>query len=836
MFKNYLKMILRIWRRDKISTSVNIFGLAIGLAVSFLILMYVFHERSYDRFHQHADRLYRVISQNTETGNYLATTPQNLSYKLISEFPEIEKAGWVYKKEYLVKKGDSYIRENNILFVDSEFLEMFTFPLREGDLKTALQDPSSILLTENMSQKYFSNINPIGMYITLKGNFLINNKEEVSDISLQFKVTGVLKNISSQSHLQMDFVIPVKNEALTDQLGGGIMVEGMRLGIFGFNSVHTYAMLKTGIDPKEVERKLPDLIERNKSQINIYPFNFYLQPLTDVHLSRTPVNLQLEPPGNPKKVLFLSLIGFFIILIAMINYIILTTAQSTSRLKEIGLRKVVGAHRHHLIQQMLFESAWIAFCALPLAIIIIEIILPKVNQLLNVNLNVNYMQNMGLILGMVGMTLLVGALSGEYVVFYFLKFYPLHMLKKQNVSTGKKSYFRNGLITIQMVIFIGLIICSIVIAKQTEFLRDNDTLGFKKENVISILLNDDTAKSNYDILKNELKMYPSIEYVTGCVADPPAFNSVLWGVMLVTHPETGEKYWVGRNASSRDEITDFDAICEQNLIDYDYIEALGIQVIDGESFSEEKPIIDNSPYAEYRYALVNEAFIKYKNIENPVGKVIQDYGGEFTIVGVVQDFHTRSLYDQVEPLILFKNTKYINQMIVKTEDGQLGAALDFIEEKWKEINPDTQFEYWILEDTIGQMYRSEENFKNIVGYFTLLAILIACSGLFGVSLYITEQRTKEIGIRKVLGASLRQILNLLLREFCLIVLVSTLVAAPVAFYVMEQWLQNFAYRTEMIWWIFVLSGVLALVIALLTVSYHAIRAATANPVESLRYE
>ncbi len=835
MFKNYLKMIFRIWRRDKIATSVNILGLAIGLAVSFLILLYVFYERSYDRFQQHADRLYRVNAQNTETGNYMATTPQNLSYKLKSEFPEIEKAGWVYKKGYLVKKGDGYIRENKILFVDPEFFDLFTFPLLEGDLRAALQDPSSILLTESMSKKYFPNENPVGMVITLKGNFFHLNR--VDETSLQFKVTGVLKGISSQSHLQMDFVIPVTREVWTYGLSDNEqLIENVHLFPFASNSVHTYALLKTGVDYKEVERKFPDFIERNTDQKYPYPFDFHLQPVTDVHLSKTPVNLQLEPPGNAKKVLFLSFIGFFIILIAMINYIILTTAQSASRMKEIGLRKMVGAHRHHLVQQMLFESSWIAFCALPLAIIMIEMVLPKVNLLLDVSLSVNYLQNIGLILSMFGITLLVGILAGGYVVFYFVKFYPVHIIKKQNMGVGKKGYFRNMLITIQMVIFVGLIICSMVTKRQTIFLRDNATLGFQKENVISLRLDDGSVQSNYEILKNELKMHPSVRYVTGSMADPPAFNSILWGTREVTNPETGEKYWVGRNATSRDEISYFDVIDERNLIDYDYIEALGIQVIEGESFSEEKPILDNSPYAEYRYALVNETFINHKGIVDPVGKLIKVYDSELTIVGVVEDFHTRSLYDQIEPLVLHRSVRFIRQMIVKSEDGQLGTALAFIREKWKEINPDSPFEYSILEDTIDKMYRTEENFKDIVGYFTLLAILIACSGLFGLSLYISEQRTKEIGIRKVLGASLPQILNLLVREFCLIVLISTLIAAPIAFYVMDQWLQNFAYRSGIVWWMFALAGGLALAIALLTVSYQVIRAATANPVESLRYE
>lgn len=819
-------MILRIWQRDKITTCVNIFGLSVGLAVSLVILLYVLNERNYDRFHENADRLYRVITQNKQTGNYLAQSPVNLGHKLKNEFSEIENTASVFKAGFLLKKGDSFIREKNFLFANPEFLEMFTFPLLKGDPQTALQEPDAIVITEEMAQKYFPNSEPVGQSIFV---FSQNAKpDSKKERAYELKVTGVLKNIPAQSQLQMNFLLPERSVVWAFRANNVNLLRPFRS-----NSVHTFVLLKPGTNPEAIESRFPDFIERNTNEYNEYPFDFFLQPLTDVHLYWIPVNLQLEMQGNPRKVVFLSIIAFFIILIAVINYIILTTAQSAKRFKEIGLRKVVGAHRNDFIKQMLFESALFAFFSLPFAVILIEIMLPKVNHLLNVNLSANYLQNVWLILGMFGITLLVGALAGAYVVYYFLKFDPVDILKNQKSGSGKNGYFRNALIAVQMIIFIGLIICSITIKEQTEFMQDNATLGFEKENVISVLINDVPARSKYKILRDDLKKHPAIEYVTASMAYPPAFNSTLWGCRLATDPANGNKFWSSRTAVTKDEITDFDVIMEKNLIDYDYIEAMGIEMIEGESFSEEKPI---SRSDAYKYVLVNEAYVKMNEIENPVGKQITEYGDQYTIVGVMKDFHTRSLYDKIEPLLLFRSTKYSRQIIVKAKDGQLAEALAVVREKWSQFNPDTQFEYWILEDTIDRMYRTEKNFRDVVSYFTLFAILIACSGLFGLSLFLAEQRTKEIGIRKVLGASLPQLLNLLLREFCLVVLISSVIAAPIAYFTMQQWLEDFAYRIEMGWWMFALAGGLALAIALLTVSWQALRAATANPVEALRYE
>jgi len=534
-------------------------------------------------------------------------------------------------------------------------------------------------------------------------------------------------------------------------------------------------------------------------------------------------------------VLFLSIIGFFIIFIALINYTVLTTAKSAKRLKEIGLRKVVGANRRDLVQQMFFEAGAVLVCAIPLAILVIELVLPTVNRLLGVEIGLHSLQNVWLLLGMVGMTLIVGIAAGGYVVFHFIKYYPVDILKTPNSATGRKSGFQNILVASQMIMFIGLIICSLVIRKQTEFLRDNETLGFEKENIISVPLRVTSLRPSYSLLKNELKAHPAIEYVTGSSEFPPAYNTELVGEKVVTDPESGRTWTVMSGAPSRDQLAEFEGVYEKNSVDYDYIEALGIKMVAGESYSEEHPI----SYDEAsRYTIVNEAFVKYHNMENPVGKEYQEEvgSGSYTIIGVVQDFHTRSLYDQIEPLMLVRRIKYVRQLIVKAADGRLGEAIDLVEEKWKVINPNTPFEYSILEDTIDQMYGAENNLKDMVGYLTVLAILIASAGLFGLSLHLAEQRTKEIGVRKILGASVMHIVNLQLKAFCIVVCMSAVIAGPVAYLVMNRWLESFAYRIDLGIGVFLLAGLLALFIALATVSWQTFRAATANPVESLRYE
>ncbi len=820
MLKNYLKMIFRIWRRDKIATSVNIIGLAVGLAVSFLILLYVFYENSYDRFHQHSDRLYRVITQNVDTGYYSAITPIDLSNKLLAEFPEIEHAGQALRGPVLVEQGDIRFYENRVLATDAGLLETLTFPLAAGDISTALRQSFPILITEEMAGKYFPGMEPLGKNLALTEG----------GSRTEFTVAGVLKDIPHQSHLQMDFITPMINDLVKLNSDVGVLEEIN----YRSNILYTYVMLRQGVDPKEVEKKLSNFIERNIAPANVYPYTYHLQPITDIHLSNLHVNQQMEPPSDPRTILFLSVIGLFIIIIAMINYVVLTTAKSAKRLKEIGLRKVVGAYRRDLIQQIFLEAGVVVLCAVPLAILVIELVLPKVNQLLDVNLGLNLFQNVWLVVGMIGITLVVGVSAAGYVVFYFIKYYPADILKKPTMAAGKKSGFQNALVAAQMIMFIGLIISSIVIKEQMEFIRDNETLGFEKENIISVPISIPSLRPSYALLKNELKSHPAIEYVTGSSAEPPAYNTDLSGRKLVTDPETGRMWTILSDGPSRNQLAEFEMIYENNRIDYDYIEALGIKVIAGESFSEENPISDAEAS---QYALVNEAFVKYHHIENPVGKEFQMVGNSRpTIVGVVQDFHTRSLYDPIEPLILYRSIKYVRQLIVKSAGGRLGEALALVEEKWKVINPNIPFEYSILEDTIDQMYRTEENLQDIVGYLTLAAILIACAGLFGLSLHITEQRTKEIGIRKILGASLLQMLNLQLKKFCFIVMISAVIATPLAYYVMDQWLQNFTYRIDLGLDIFVLAGLLALVIALATVSWQTVRAATANPVESLRYE
>lgn len=815
-------MTLRLWRREKIITVVNISGLAIGLAVGYVMMMYVFHETSYDRFQPDSDRLYRVISQNTETGRYLALTPENLGHKLQSEFPEVEQTAEVYQIGGLAKKDEQYIQESNILVVNKAFFDLFSFPFNVGSPQAISQESFPILITKKMAEKYFPDGDPVGKTLDLDVNIKGKNPGE-------FKVVGVLENIPHQSHLQMDFVIPLTRELSVQQTPGDLLMAQM---ISGSNSRHTYIKLREGVTPSTLENKFKNLIEQSRTDVNVYPFTYSLQPITDIHMSKTHVNLQMHPPGSRDKLLFLALLGLSITLIALINYLVLTTANSTRRMKEIGVRKVIGALRGHLIQQMFIESVAMIGCAIPAAIFLMEFLVPRVNQLLDVNLSGYSLQNTWLIAVLVGLTLLVGFFASTYIIVHFVKHPTGNILKGQSqTGTGRKSFVQNTLIAVQMTVFIGLIVFSIVIERQTTFMQDNSTLGFEQENVVSLWLSDKTSQANYTRLKNALTDHSALRNVTGSNVSPPAYNSTLWGYKTATDPQSGEQWTLSKTATDRSEITDFDVVYESVAVDYDYFDAMGIKVLSGEPYSEERPR-SNSSRDAWNNVFVNEAFIDQFEIREPVGAVFQG----FTIAGVVQNFHTRTLYDEIEPLVIFSNTLYPRQIIVKVREGRMQEAMEFMEKEWKAINPDTPFIYEQLDNTIEHLYRTEANFLKIVRYFAALAILIICSGLFGLSMYITEQRTKEIGIRKVLGASLLQILNLLVRQYLAVVLIAALAVAPIAWYVMNRWLQNYAYHIEIGVEIFVIAGLSATIIAILTVSWQAIKAALANPVESLKNE
>ncbi|MCP4727396.1 MAG: FtsX-like permease family protein, partial [bacterium] len=592
-------------------------------------------------------------------------------------------------------------------------------------------------------------------------------------------------------------------------------------------SFFTYILTEEGSDPESIEAKFPDIIKSATRHSENYSFS--LQPLTEIHLNNDGMVYDIEPQGSMLRIYIFSIIAFLLLVIALINYMILSTARSSVRSKEVGIRKVVGAQRSDLVKQIILESVLISYIALPIAVVFAGLVIPHVNRLLETSIEINQFYNWDFVGGFLGMTLLAGIFSGAYIALVLSRSHPLHVLKSKINTGASRSFFRNSLIVFQMTVFAALIVGSLVMYNQIQYLTVEKDLGFDKENVISIYLNDRAFEGRYQTFKEEVRKNPIIKYVTSSYAPPPANMIKTSAIKAVRNPDTGKirgfRSWTYDNVSDPTDLI----IQDNGSVDYDYPEALGLRLIAGRTFDRDKPWTRKE-------IIVNEAFLKERKIENPIGQTIRVIDEDLRIIGVVKDFHTHSLYQEINPLVLKLGTQYTNQIIIKTEPDKTREAVTFMEEVWDRISPESPFEYSFLDETLETIYDREEKFGEAIGYFTYLAIFIASLGLFGLTLFISEQRRQEIGIRKVLGSSVYGIVRLITNEFIFLVLAANIAAFPVGWFVMHKWLENFAYRVTIEWQIFAFAFGLSFGIALLTVSYHSIKAATANPVNSLRYE
>ncbi|MFC1564033.1 ABC transporter permease [candidate division KSB1 bacterium] len=820
MFKNYLKIAFRNLFRQKIFSFINILGLSIGLTGSFIILLYILYETSFDKYHSKADQIYRIISKTKNSDYYYSGTPYLLTPELSGSIPGIQKTARLIKGEALVQRENSKFLERNFGKADPEIFEIFDFPFLVGDPATALKDPNSIVLTETTAKKYFGDEEPMGKMLTMR--IRRGTKLDVTPHSM--RVTGIIEDFRSNSHFSVDFFIPVSS------VNWGY--ENIKRAIPYFKSwsslsFYTYILTDEGSDPAAIEASLSDIIRPTPTYREYYSFT--LQPLINIHLNNIEIVFDIESQGSMFKIYVFSIIAFLLLVIALINYMILSTARSSIRSKEVGIRKVVGAQRSDLVKQIIIESILISYIALPISVIFAGFVIPHVNRLLETGIRIEQFYNWDFITAFLGLTLLAGLISGAYISLVLSRSHPLHVLKSK-INTGvSRSYFRNSLIVFQMTVFAALIVGSIVMYKQIRYLTVEKDLGFDKEDVISIHLNDRAFEGKYKIFRDEARKNPIIKYVTSSYADPPANMIRTSAVRAVRHPDTGEIYgfhsWTHDNVSDPSDLI----IIDSGSVDYDYPEAVGLRLIAGRTFDRNKPFTRKE-------IIVNETFLKERNIENPIGQTIRVIDEDLRIIGVVKDFHTHSLYQKINPLKLRLGTQYIQQIIVKTEPGKTREAIVFMEEVWNRISPESPFEYSFLEETLETIYDREDKFGEAIGYFTYLAIFIACLGLFGLTLFISEQRRQEIGIRKVLGSSAYGIVRLITNEFIFLVLIANIAAFPIGWFVMHKWLENFAYRITIEWQIFAFAFGLSFGIALLTVSFHSLKAAAANPVNSLRYE
>jgi len=786
MFKNYLKIALRNIKRHRVYSLINIAGLAVGMACCILILLYVKDQVSYDSFHKSKDRIYLLRRESRAEGSTGTSynNPAPLAPALKNDFPEIVDFVRVEGAGFIIRSGDNTFVERNVILADSPFFDVFTFPLIQGDPKTALTKPYSVVITQDIAKKYFGDENPVGK------TFNANYRHELT-------VTGVAKNVPHNSHLQFDFVVPF------EQIGTFFGFDYLKSwGAWNFS---IYLLLQKGVPSAEFENKITHIIKKYRSNDSFdSQQELYLQPITKFYI---------ESSNSVRYMIFFTAIAAIILLSSCINFTNLSIAQSSTRTKEVGLRKVIGAHRHQLVKQFLGESAVISLIALPLAVILVELFLPLLNSLTNSQVRINYMENWSYLAGLLGIALLVSVISGSYPAFYLSSLQAVNSLKGTMRASFRRSIFRNILIIFQFAISVFLIFGTYVVYNQLNYLKNKD-LGFKKDNIVTVPIMSQAIDRQIENVKSELLRNPNILNVTASESFPTGGHGNITA------------WWEGKK-------DDAILFVPSISIDHDFLKTFQIKLTAGRDFSKD---IQSDKMFAY---ILNETAVKQLGWKDPIGKQFQverAYYPRGTVIGVVKDFHFDSLHSEIRPLALVNDQNLFNYLCLKLAPANIPETIRFIENKFREFDAAAPFEYSFLDSRIARIYRAEQRTGQIFNSFSIVAILIACLGLFGLASLAITLRAKEVGIRKVLGASVSRIVVLLTREFTILIMVSNIIAWPAAYFIMHRWLQNFAYRINISIWVFLLSGLTAIFIALATISGKAVRAATANPVESLRYE
>ena len=795
MFKNHITVAIRTLLRHKIYSFVNISGLAVGIACCMLIMLFVQDELSYDKFHKNANQIYRVL-WDTRYGDNEWTTPYvsvPISETLRERYPEVIHSTRLRRESQTIRRESNHVIEKNFYFAESSFLDVFTVSFIAGDPATALNAPNAVILTEQSAQRYFPNRDPMGQPLELNDG-----------TSLQ--VTGVVKAFPPQSHFHFDFLAPLKTLPIIER----------RKSDWGSATVYTYLVLKDGASASELQTKFTAYIREHilskMPPMPGYHTNYLIQPLTDIHLHSN-LKYEITANSNIMYVYIFSLIAIFVLLLACINFVNLSTARSSTRAREVGVRKVLGSHRSQLIRQFFSESTiCVAFSSI-LAIGLCELGLPLLNSLANKHLTMGSLIAPHVLIGLFALIIVVGLLSGMYPALYLSSFWPVTALKGY-ISSGK-SYLRNGLVIAQFCISISLLVGTLVVRDQLHFAQ-NKHLGFDKEHVLIIRGIPRTLASASPrqamTFRDQFETLPQVAIASLNTGAPGHdFDSMLF---VPEQPANYEK-----------------TSLTYTLVDEKYVEALNIEILEGRNFSPTEHATDVSAF------LVNQSAVKALGWQTALGKKLKRGSGtEGSIIGVVSDFHIGSLKQEIEPLVLPYLYRLPMYLAIRLHPDNVAEAISAVEETWKKLAPNQPFSYTFLDQDYARLYNREQQMSHVFQIFSGLAILIACLGLFGLAAFTTQQRTKEIGIRKILGASVSGIIYLLSKDFLKLVIIANIIAWPIAYYAMNQWLQGFAYRINLGISTFILSGLIALLIAILTVSYQAIKAARANPVEALRYE
>lgn len=787
MLKNYLTITLRRMRKQKGYALINITGLAVGMACCLLIVLFVQHEWSYDRFHEKTDRIYRLTSMVNEANERWAVASYPVGPLMQETFPEVEKQVRLQMNPKLVTKDqDVRFNEERFLIAEDGFFDVFDYDLLRGDPATALAQPYTLLLTASTARKYFGNSDPIGQTLRV-------------DDTHDYEVTGILADPPTNAHIVFDFVGSFASDLVN------LTPDNAKHRI-----AYTYFLLSEGSNAASLNAKFPAFIEQHDTGFK--PNAYDLIPLTDIHLYGR-FKRDIQPQSDARYIYLFSAIALVILIIGCINYMNLATARSVKRAREVGLRKVVGANRKQLIGQFLGESVVFAGLSVVLALALVEILLPFLNGFLDTQLAVPY-QSAGLWVLFGSITLIVGLVAGSYPALFLSRFRPSVILKG-HISKKRGGSLRHALVVFQFGATVALIVATVIIQQQLHYIQ-TARLGFEQDQVI-VIPTQRNMDENVVPFRNALSQHTAIQSISLASSIP------------------GEP--TGITAYSSDEIEGFDQedymIFESLTIDPAFIETFGMTIAQGRNFDLQFPSDQSDA------VLINEAAVQALGWQEPIGKTFGTAEGhrpQRHVVGVVSDFHSKSMHEAIGPMIFYMSPNADWFVSLKLNTADVAAVLPFLQETWNQFLPNRLFDYYFLDDHFAAMYRTEQRFGRLFGSFAFLAILIACLGLFGLAAYTAEQRTKEIGIRKVLGATVSGLVLLLSKDFVKLVAIAFVIAAPLAYWGMETWLANFAYRISVGTATFGIAGLVALALALGTVSYQAIRAAMSNPVEALRRE
>lgn len=815
MFRNYFKVAIRNLFKDKFYAFINIIGLSIGITSCLLIVLYVSEELSYDKFHTDSDRIYRVVAKARMNENEVLDfvgTPAPMADGFKHAIPEIEAITRLRPLSMVFSHHEHVYKENHLMHADSTFFDVFNYKLLQGERKGSLTEPNSIILTEDMAIKYFG-VDALD-HGSILGSFLKANGKV-------FKITGIIENIPGNTHLTFDMLVSMSTYTQA------LATNWLSMNYF------SYLKLREGVIITDIEDKVTDLVvEKVAPQAMAYlklpkeafqdraavnsTFHFIFQPISSIHLHSN-LRGEIGAPGNISYIYIFSAIAIFIIIIACINFMNLATARSSKRAMEVGVRKTLGSTKGKLVGQFMLESMLFSLIAMIIALGLTETFRIPFGNIAGKSISFNVFEDPWIFILIVGLTLIIGLLAGSYPAFYLTKHKPIEVMKGAVRSGTKSSWFRSSMVVFQFVISISLIICTSLVYKQMHYIS-NLNVGFNKENVI-VISNAWGLGNNMEAFKWELINHPDVQNAsyTYCVPSK-IFNSTLTkaeGDLEVDHQ------------------------IFTNRADYDFLETMGMEIVSGRNFSRDMA-------SDSSTVLVNEAAVKALGWSNgdpeeALGKYIEMMHGKlgsrvkYNVIGVIKDFNYESLKSEIRPLavFLFRKAYYLT---VRINSDNIPQTLSMLETKWKGMAAEAPFEYSFLDQSFEDLYQAEQKLGQIFTIFTTMAIFIACLGLIGLAAYTAEQRTKEIGIRKVMGASVPNLINMLNMEFIKLVVIALFISVPLAWYFMHNWLDSFVYKTEIGIWPFIFAAVLALVITVLTVGYQSFKAALANPVNSLKTE